>query len=78
MSTAPLYETALGHAPLADLDLDLDDVLDDVHRAVRRYPVAVVAIVIATVAVTCGTWWFVIRRRRDADEQADRSLAGAA
>lgn len=77
-----LPEVDWSDTPLSDLslgDFDLDDVIDDVTRAVRRYPVATLAIVAMSVAATCGVLWFVFRRRkRDGDEHADLSLAGAA
>lgn len=61
--------------PLADLDLD--DVLDDVQRVVRRYPLAILAIVVASVAATCSI--VMLRRRRRAnDHEADLYVAGAA
>lgn len=79
------------HLPLdrlADVDwpdvsipeVDLDDVFDEVNRAVRRYPAATVAIVAVSVIATCGMMWFLLRKRRARAEaeKTDRSLAGVA
>jgi hypothetical protein len=69
---------AISWDDLAIGDVGLDDVIVEVNSTVRRHPVAIAAIVVATVLATCGAIWFVRRRRRDEAEQTVLPLAGVA
>ena len=70
---------AIGWDDLAIGDVALDDVLDEVATTARRHPVAIVAVIVATVVATCGLAWAVKRRRRqDEVMQTELSLAGVA
>ncbi len=68
--------------PFGDLALDeaIGDVIADVNTAVRRYPVAIAVIIVATAVATCGAVWTVRRRRsrRAAAEATELRLAGVA
>lgn len=70
---------SIGWDDLAIGDVALDDVLDEVATTARRHPVAIAAVIVATVLATCGVAWAVKRRRRrDDGVQTELSLAGVA